>query len=141
MSKKRILIADDKGELRKLIRMTLEFGDYELHEAENGQRTLDLAKSLKPDIVILDVMMPVMDGVQATRVIRQLSDSSIASIPIVALSANAFEIFSLLELSILMPASSGESLPLLIVTTPLSPISNEPTLFWLPCSMIALRKA
>jgi CheY-like chemotaxis protein len=43
------------------------------------------------DLVLMDVQMPVMDGVQATRVIRQLSDSSIASIPIVALSANAFD--------------------------------------------------
>ena len=72
MSKKRILIADDKGELRKLIRMTLEFGDYELHEAENGQRTLDLVKSLKPDIVILDVMMPgAIDGYQVCEKIKE----------------------------------------------------------------------
>ena len=57
MSKKIILIVDDQGELRKLVRMTLEFGDYELHEAENGQRALELSKVIQPDLVILDVMM------------------------------------------------------------------------------------
>lgn len=58
MTKKRILIVDDQGELRKLVRMTLEFEDYELHEAEDGERALGLVKAIKPDLVILDVMMP-----------------------------------------------------------------------------------
>jgi CheY-like chemotaxis protein len=58
MSKKIILIVDDQGELRKLVRMTLEFGDYELHEAENGTRALEISNMIKPDLVILDVMMP-----------------------------------------------------------------------------------
>ncbi len=58
MSKKIILIVDEKGELRKLVRMTLEFVDYELHEAENGQRALELSKVIQPDLVILDVMVP-----------------------------------------------------------------------------------
>lgn len=58
MAKKRILIVDDQGELRKLVRMTLEFEDYELHEAEDGERALELVKAITPDLVILDVMMP-----------------------------------------------------------------------------------
>ena len=58
MNQKIILIVDDHAELRKLVRMTLECGDYELHEAKNGQRALELAKLIKPDLVILDVMMP-----------------------------------------------------------------------------------
>lgn len=58
MTNKRILIVDDQGELRKLVRMTLEFEDYELHEAENGERALELTKAISPDLVILDVMMP-----------------------------------------------------------------------------------
>lgn len=75
MSKKRILIVDDQGELRKLVRMTLDFGDYELHEAENGQRALELVKVVQPDLVILDVMMPGdMDGYQVCEILKQ--DSS-----------------------------------------------------------------
>lgn len=72
MSKKIILIVDDQGELRKLVRMTLEFGDYELHEAENGQRALDLSKVIQPDLVILDVMMPGdINGYQVCEKLKQ----------------------------------------------------------------------
>ena len=72
MSKKVILIVDDQGELRKLVRMTLEFGDYELHEAENGQRALDLSKVIQPDLVILDVMMPGdINGYQVCEKLKQ----------------------------------------------------------------------
>ena len=55
MSKKIILIVDDQGELRKLVRMTLEFGDYELHEAENGQRALELSKVIQPDLIEINL--------------------------------------------------------------------------------------
>ncbi len=72
MSKKIILIVDDQGELRKLVRMTLEFGDYELHEAENGQRALELSKVVQPDLVIFDVMMPGdINGYQVCEKLKQ----------------------------------------------------------------------
>ncbi len=72
MSRKKILIVDDLGELRKLIRMTLEFGDYELHEADNGVRALELVESIKPDLIVLDVMMPgELDGFQVCERIKQ----------------------------------------------------------------------
>ena len=58
MTQKIILIVDDQSELRKLVRMTLESGNYELHEAENGARALEISSVIKPDLVILDVMMP-----------------------------------------------------------------------------------
>ena len=58
MCKKIILIVDDQSELRKLVRMTLDFGDYELYEAEDGQQALDVTRMIQPDLVILDVMMP-----------------------------------------------------------------------------------
>jgi DNA-binding response OmpR family regulator len=75
MSKKIILIVDDQGELRKLVRMTLEYGDYELHEAENGQRALELAKVIKPDLVLLDVMMPgEVNGYQVCENLKQANN-------------------------------------------------------------------
>jgi CheY-like chemotaxis protein len=78
MSKKVILIVDDQGELRKLVRMTLEFGDYELHEAENGQRALDLSKVIQPDLVILDVMMPGdINGYQVCEKLKQEQNKKI----------------------------------------------------------------
>jgi len=75
MNKKRVLIVDDQGELRKLIRMTLDFGGYELHEAENGERALELSKVIQPDLVVLDVMMPgEVDGYQVCEKLKK--DSS-----------------------------------------------------------------
>jgi two-component system phosphate regulon response regulator PhoB len=72
MSKKIILIVDDQDELRKLVRMTLECTDYELHEAKNGQIALELAKQIHPDLVILDVMMPGdVDGYQVCDKLKQ----------------------------------------------------------------------
>lgn len=62
---KRVLIVEDQADIRKLIRMTLEFEDYEIHEASDGTSGLRLARELKPDLMLLDVMMPgELDGLQ-----------------------------------------------------------------------------
>ncbi|HRE13363.1 MAG TPA: response regulator [Usitatibacteraceae bacterium] len=67
----RILIVEDQPDIRKLIRMTLEFGNYELHEAENGQDGWLKAQGLRPDLVLLDVMMPgELDGFQVCRKVK-----------------------------------------------------------------------
>jgi CheY-like chemotaxis protein len=72
MKKQSILIVDDQGELRKLVRMTLDYDNYELHEAGNGQHALALVKALQPDLVILDVMMPGdIDGYQVCEKLKQ----------------------------------------------------------------------
>lgn len=68
---KRVLIVEDQPDIRKLIRMTLEFGNYELHEAENGQDGWLKAQGLRPDLVLLDVMMPgELDGFQVCRKVK-----------------------------------------------------------------------
>ena len=55
---KRILIVEDQADIRDLIRMSLEHGDFEIHEAEDGDQGLQMAQRLAPDLVLLDVMMP-----------------------------------------------------------------------------------
>jgi CheY-like chemotaxis protein len=66
VSKKTILIVDDQAELRKLVRMTLECDDYELHEAKDGHQALTLAK------LILDIMMPgEIDGYQVCKKLKE----------------------------------------------------------------------
>ncbi|MCF8204568.1 MAG: response regulator [Methylotenera sp.] len=55
---KKILIVDDHADIRRLIRMTLEFEDYEVREAADGQAALAQAQEFQPDLVLLDVMMP-----------------------------------------------------------------------------------
>ena len=84
----RILLADDEALIRMDLReMLLDAGYEVIGEASNGEEAVRLARSLKPDFVIMDVKMPVMDGLEATRIIRQKS----TEIPIIALTAFAFD--------------------------------------------------
>lgn len=85
-TKKRILVVEDHADIRKLIRMTLDFGDYEVHEAENGETGLRMVTTLRPDLVLLDVMMPgELDGFQVCSQIKQ--DPAIAHTKVAILTA------------------------------------------------------
>ena len=65
---KRNLIVEDQPDIRKLIRMSLELGNHEVYEAYDGPEGLNLALTLKPDLVLLDIMMPGgMDGLAVCR--------------------------------------------------------------------------
>ncbi len=65
LARKRLLVIEDQAEIRKLIRMTLEFEPYLVHEATDGAAGLRLAVDLQPDLIMLDVMMPgELDGLQ-----------------------------------------------------------------------------
>jgi len=74
----RILIVEDQADIRKLIRMTLEFGDFEIHEAEDGPAGLAAAAHLKPTVMLLN-------GYQVCRRIRQ--DPALQAIQVVLLTA------------------------------------------------------
>ncbi len=68
---KRVLIVEDQADIRKLIRMTLEFEPYEIHEAADGVDGLRRATELRPDLILLDVMMPgELDGLQVCARVR-----------------------------------------------------------------------
>ena len=83
---KRVLIVEDQADIRKLIRMTLEFESYEIHEASDGAFGLRMAIAVLPDIVLLDVMMPgEMDGLQVCQAIK--SNPALASVKVVLLTA------------------------------------------------------
>lgn len=70
-----ILIVEDQKDIRDLIRATLEFEDFDLHEADNGMAGLHKALSLRPAVVLLDVMMPgELDGYQVCRKIKEAPD-------------------------------------------------------------------
>ena len=82
----RILIVEDQPDIRKLIWMTLEFGDYELHEAENGDDGWRKAQAFRPHVMLLDIMMPgSMDGLQVCAKIK--SDPALRDIRIIMLTA------------------------------------------------------
>lgn len=83
---KRILIVEDQPDIRKLIRMTLEFEGHEIHEASMGAQGLQLTAELAPDLVVLDVMMPGdLDGLRVCQAIK--SDPALSAIKVVMLSA------------------------------------------------------
>ena len=70
----KILVADDEKALRLLIAGTLEIGEYNILEADNGIQALDLVKRERPDLVILDVMMPGMTGYEVCKNIKTNPD-------------------------------------------------------------------
>ena len=78
----KILIADDEPEIRDLLRLYLENEQYEVIEAENGAEALRLVGAESPDLVMLDIMMPQMDGYQALKHIRETNN-----IPVIIISA------------------------------------------------------
>lgn len=82
----RILIVDDELRVRDLIKKYAKFEGYEVSEASNGLKALEICKSSKPDIIIMDVMMPELDGFSACREIRKFSN-----VPIIMLSARGEE--------------------------------------------------
>lgn len=84
----RILIVEDSESLRKLVRLTLDMGRYDLHEADSGDAAWALLPDLRPQIVILDVMMPgTLDGYELCRRIKR--DPGLASIRVVLLTARS----------------------------------------------------
>lgn len=68
---KKILIVEDHADIRKLLKMTLEFDDFEIHEASTGDAGLALCREICPDIVLLDIMMPgTLNGLEVCRQIK-----------------------------------------------------------------------
>ena len=83
---KRVLVVEDHADIRKLIRMTLELEDCEVSEAANGETGLRLARETRPDVVLLDVMMPgELDGLEVCRAVR--GDPALSGTRVVMLTA------------------------------------------------------
>jgi DNA-binding response OmpR family regulator len=84
----RLLIVEDQPEIRMLIQMALSFEDVEIHEAPDGDTAMTLLPGLKPDLVLLDVLMPgTRSGLDVCRAIK--ADASLQGIPVVMLSARS----------------------------------------------------
>lgn len=80
-----ILSIEDQPDIRRLIRMTLEFKGYEVVEAGDGMQGLELARQSPPDLILLDVMMPGIDGHEVAR--RLQADARTRDVPVVMISA------------------------------------------------------
>lgn len=84
---KKLLIVDDEDGVRALVRMTLDNGLYEIIEASEGLEALDLAREYHPDLVLLDVMLPDVSGMDVCRKIKD--DPELSSTTVVMLTARA----------------------------------------------------
>ncbi len=67
----KILIVEDEDSIRKFVKVNLEMENYEVAEAESGEKALELYESFQPDIVLLDIMLPGIDGFEVCRYLRQ----------------------------------------------------------------------
>ncbi len=85
----RILVTDDKGDNRELVSQLLAAVGFEVRTAEDGQQAIEAYLDWQPALILMDIRMPVLDGYEATRRIRQLPGG--AAVKIVALTASAFE--------------------------------------------------
>ena len=86
-----ILVVEDDAEIREGVAIYLKNQGYTVHGAANGAQGLELARQLPIHLAVVDVMMPVMDGLAATRAIRALDRPDAKTIPILAMTANAFK--------------------------------------------------
>ncbi|WP_243290106.1 response regulator transcription factor [Bacillus sp. FJAT-47783] len=82
----KILVVDDEERIRRLLKMYLERENYQIEEAENGDEALEMALNQNYDLIILDIMMPGMDGVEVCRLIREKKAT-----PIIMLTAKGEE--------------------------------------------------
>jgi two-component system cell cycle response regulator DivK len=89
MTAKRILIVEDQEDLRGVLRDLLTGSGYIVLEAPDGQAAIATAKSDHPDLILMDIQMPVLDGYAATRQIK--TDPSLKATPIIAVSSFAMK--------------------------------------------------
>ncbi|HEY0098696.1 MAG TPA: response regulator [Pyrinomonadaceae bacterium] len=88
---KSILLVEDFEDSRYMMRMLLEMSGYRVLEAADGRRAVELAREECPDLVLMDLSLPVLDGLSATREIRRMDN--ISNLPVIALTAHGTEEF------------------------------------------------
>ena len=84
---KRILVVEDQEDNRQIVRDLLTANDYQLTEAENGEEALAAVAKERPDLILMDIQLPLLDGYQATRRIK--ADPTLKHIPIIVVTSYA----------------------------------------------------
>jgi CheY-like chemotaxis protein len=89
MQNKTILVIEDNELNMKLVKGLLPLGEYDIHEAADAETGVELARQLLPDLILMDIQLPGMDGLAATRLMKE--DSAVKDIPVVALTSYAMQ--------------------------------------------------
>jgi two-component system, cell cycle response regulator DivK len=84
---RRILVVEDQEDNRRILRDLLTSADYEIMEAENGEEALTAAAKQRPDLILMDIQLPIMDGYEATRRIK--ADPTLMHVPVIAVTSYA----------------------------------------------------
>ena len=87
--KKRVLVAEDSSVIQNLTKKVLQFQNYEIISVKDGQQVIDKIKNESFDVILMDINMPKMNGMECSRQIRAMSDTDKAQTPIIAISGNA----------------------------------------------------
>lgn len=98
MKEKTILVVDDEADIRELLRYNLEMRGYQICEAADGEEALQKARELKPSLIVLDLMLPKMGGLEVCRELR--SDGATKNIPIIMLTALGSEVDKIVGLEL-----------------------------------------
>ena len=86
---KKVLIAEDSSVIQNLTRKILEQQEYEIESAKNGKEVIDLVKKEDFDLILMDINMPKIDGMECSKQIRSMSNPDKSGIPILAITGNA----------------------------------------------------
>jgi len=84
---KRILIVEDELQIRQIVKLTLQLENFEVMEAPNGQAALELIRVQKPDLIITDIMMPEMDGIEFFLNLKE--NDQLSGIPVIVLTVKS----------------------------------------------------
>ncbi len=85
--RKRVLVVEDQEDNRRIVRDLLASAGYETLEADNGEDGVAVAKAERPDLILMDIQLPVMDGYEATRRIK--ADPALRAIPVIVVTSYA----------------------------------------------------
>ena len=86
---KKILVAEDSSVIQNLTKRILLNQNYEIDAVKNGQQVLKSMESKDYHLILMDINMPVMDGIECTKQVREMADATKRSIPIIAITGNA----------------------------------------------------
>lgn len=89
MASKKVLIAEDSSVIQNLAKKILEFQNFHITAVKNGEQVVQILAKEEFDIVLLDINMPIMDGIECVKAIRENSNTKKAQVPVVAITGNA----------------------------------------------------